>query len=110
MGFERFARRLALRGKTFVRATSASNQFAGRLSVASGDATATVSTSVVKSESLIFHSWQSETAPAVGQAFSIRVSTTVDGGYFQFAATKTSSAGGTNNFSTGGTITWEIRN
>jgi len=50
-----------LRGPVLTKAQSASNQFAGRTTLASGSATVTVSTTSVKSDSIIFHALQAAT-------------------------------------------------
>lgn len=69
-----------LRGPFTTKAGSSVNQWAGRTAVASGIATATVSTTVVNSNSIILTAFQSSVASNVAQA--IRVSSLASGAYF----------------------------
>ena len=72
-----------LRGPLTTRATSASNQWAGRTtSVGSGTATVTVSTTSVKSDSIIMYGYESNVASNATQA--IKTNSVVDGSYFGF--------------------------
>lgn len=70
-----------LRGPLTTKAGSASNQWAGRTaSVASGTATVTVSTTSVKSDSLITYGYESNVASNATQV--IKVNSIVDSAFF----------------------------
>ncbi len=69
-----------LRGPLTTQAQSSVNQWAGRTAVASGIATATVSTRAVNSDSIILTAFQSSVASNVAQV--IRVSSLATGSYF----------------------------
>ena len=69
-----------LRGPLTTKAGSAVNQWAGRTAVLSGVATATVSTTVINSDSIILTAFQSSVASNVAQV--VRVSSLASGAYF----------------------------
>ena len=73
---------LLLRIPLTCRAQSASNQFAGATLLASGSATVVVSTSAVKSNSLLMLGVRALTDQASGFAVPIEVRTMVDGARF----------------------------
>lgn len=74
-----------LRGPLTTKATSSANQWAGRTSVLSGVATATVSTFLVNSDSLIATQGVSAVASNVAQV--IKVTSMSDSNYFGFTIT-----------------------
>jgi hypothetical protein len=87
-----------------VRATSGmTGQFAGRTTLNSGTATATVSTTNIKSDSLVFHGFQIATTASSGTGWGIGVSSVVHG--VSFAVGYTDGQGR----APGGTIMWEIK-
>lgn len=77
-------RRAMLRDPMMVSAASKSNQFAGRTTISSGSATQVVSTSVVNSDSLIFHTMVGNANVASGSARFFEVKTIAPGAYFTF--------------------------
>jgi hypothetical protein len=74
-----------LRAAPITKANSSPTQFAGRTAVASGTGTATVSTTAVKSDSLIQVSFYSNVASNVAQV--IKTCSLVDGSYFGMTVT-----------------------
>ena len=62
--------------------TSDANQFAGRTTLSSGSATVVISTTVVNSDSLIFHSREGNANVASGTNRVTEVKTISAGGYF----------------------------
>lgn len=74
--------RAILRGPLTTRAASAANQWAGRTTLSSGSATVTISTTIVKSDSLIFPAVQAATNQASGVSRSIEVKTISPGNFF----------------------------
>ncbi len=77
-------RRVLFTGIQTTRAQSASNQFAGRTTLNSGDTTVTVSSSVVTSDSIILHGMEANTSQSSGFAAPIDVMSIVDGSHFTF--------------------------
>ena len=69
-----------LRGPLATKASSASNQWAGVSTVLSGTATITVSTTNVKSNSVILHGQRSQANSSV----ALEVKSIVDSSYFSF--------------------------
>ena len=98
-------RRALFTGPGMVRTTAGPNQFAGLTALASGTATATVSTTVVNSDSIILHAFQANsTSVASGAAgVDLCVNSIVSGVSFAFA-----NQDGIGR-APGGTIMWEIR-
>ncbi len=97
-------RRPFFHGPASVRTTAGPQQFAGRTALASGTASVTVSTAVVNSDSIIFHSFQANTTTAgSGTQFSTVVSSIVSG--ISFALGTADGQGR----QPGGTFMWEIR-
>ncbi len=76
--------RAFFRGPPFILANSGPSQFAGRITINSGSATVTVSTSIVKSDSIILHDVESNTLQSSGVAAPINVMSVVDGAHFSF--------------------------
>ena len=74
-----------MKGPLTTLAGSASNQFAGRTSMNSGDTTVTVSTTTVASDDLIKYGWQSAVDSNVAQ--DIKVNTISPGNHFGFTVT-----------------------
>ena len=74
------------KGNIYTPANSLSNQQAGRSSIGSGDATVTVSTTAVKSDSIIQLAIESNTRQNSGVARGIEVSSIVDSSYFILAS------------------------
>lgn len=74
--------RAILRGPLTVRAASASNQFAGRTTLASGSATVTISTTVVQSDSIILLTAEAATNQASGFAKPPEVKSISPGNFF----------------------------
>jgi len=72
-----------IKSAPLVDATSSSNQYVGRVAVASGDSTVTVSTQVVNSDSIIMLSYQ--TMVASHQSLAVSVSTISPGNFVTFA-------------------------
>lgn len=96
--------RAFLRAPLAVRATSGmAGQFAGRTTLNSGTATATVSTTNIKSDSLVFHGFQVATLCGSGVGYTIGVSSIVHG--VSFAVGYIDGQGR----APGGTVMWEIR-
>lgn len=62
--------------------TGAANAYAGITQIASGSASVTVSTTTVKSDSIIMPTLQSLTNTSSGFGPSVEVRSIVDGGYF----------------------------
>ena len=73
-----------LRGPLRTRASSASNQWAGRTTLNSGDATVAVSCSVVQSDSLIMYGVEANTRQDSGVGAAIEVMSIIDGSGFAF--------------------------
>ena len=73
-----------LRGPLRTRASSASNQWAGRTTLNSGDATVAVSCSVVQSDSLIMYGVEANIRQDSGVAAHIEVMSIIDGSGFAF--------------------------
>lgn len=71
-----------LKGPLHTSVSGAANAWSGITSIASGSATVTVSTTVVKSDSLILCGLQSLTDTSSGFGRPVEVRTIVDGGYF----------------------------
>ena len=74
-----------LRAALTTEARSANNQWAGRTSITTAAATATVSTTAVASDSLIIYTLQLATAQASGTRIGLRTKTIADGSYFTIA-------------------------
>ena len=97
-------RRPFLKGPMALETTAGENQFAGRTSLASGTAFATISTAIVNSDSLIQATFQVNTTTASGVAFAaMGVNSIVSGVSFTFG-----SVDGVGR-APGGVIMWEIR-
>ena len=94
----------ALRGPLRTRASSRANQWAGLTTLNSGDATVVVSTTAVRSNSIIRFGAQSTTRQASGTRIGLEVSTVIDGGSFTFATADGIA------FGRDTTIMWEILN
>ncbi len=77
--------RAILRGPLSTEAGSKNDQWAGRTSITTAAATATVSTTAVSSDSLIFYNIQLATAQASGTRIGLRTKAVVDGAYFTIA-------------------------
>ena len=73
-----------LRGPLRTRASSASNQWAGRTTLSSGDATVAVSCSTVQSDSLIMYGVEANTRQDSGVGAAIEVMSIIDGSGFAF--------------------------
>ena len=73
-----------LRGPAYTEANSGPSQFAGRTTLSSGSATVVISTSVVKSDSLIFAQPEANTRQSSGVAQPIEVMSIADGAHFSF--------------------------
>ena len=73
-----------LRGPLRTRASSASNQWAGRTTLNSGDATVAVSCSVVQSDSIIQYGIEANTRQDSGVGAAIEVMSIIDGSGFAF--------------------------
>ena len=73
-----------LRGPMRTRASSASNQWAGRTTLNSGDATVTVSTTTIKSDSIIQYGVEANTRQDSGVASPIEIMSIQDGVSFAF--------------------------
>lgn len=77
------APRFTSTGPGQVATTSASNQFAGRTNITSASATVVISTSIVKSDSIVFLGFQLPSNEAVTTSLGpLCVKTISDGGYF----------------------------
>ncbi len=76
--------RAFFRGPPFTLAASHQYQFAGRTTLSSGSATVVVSTSVVKSDSIILRTPESNTRQSSGVAQPIEVMSIADGSHFTF--------------------------
>jgi hypothetical protein len=96
--------RAFLRAPMGVRATSGmAGQFAGRTTLASGTATATVSTTNIKSDSLVHMTFQCATLATSGTAGTFGVSSIVHGVSMSIGYVDGAGRG------PGGTLMWEIR-
>lgn len=96
--------RAFLRAPLALRATSGmAGQFAGRTTLASGTATATVSTTNIKSDSLVSLGFQIATTCGSGIGYNIGISSLVHG--VSFAVGYLDGQGR----APGGTVMWEIR-
>ncbi len=84
MGLEQLWRG-QLRGPLLTKAASATNQWAGRTSIASGDATAVVSTTLVNSDSIILLGCESATRQSSGLGQPIEVSCISPGNWFELS-------------------------
>jgi|SRR3989304_3104065 len=73
-----------LQGPLSVKTNSAANQFSGITTLGSGGATVTVSTTAVKSNSLILHSVRGTSNVNSATGKTIEVKSIVDGSYFSF--------------------------
>ncbi len=73
-----------LRGPLRTRASSASNQWAGRTTLNSGDATVAVSCSTVQSDSIIQYGIEANTRQDSGVGAGIEVMSIIDGSGFAF--------------------------
>lgn len=82
--------------------TGDTNAYAGRTSLASGTAFATISTRVVNSDSIINATFQVTTTTVSGLAFALGVSSIVDGVSFAYGCLD-----GVGR-APGGTIMWEV--
>lgn len=71
-----------LKGPLSTKSNSSANQFAGRTTLGSGGATVTVSTTMVKSDSIILLGAQANSAVNSATGKSIEVKTIVDSSYF----------------------------
>jgi len=92
-----------LRGPLKTKSSSNSNQWAGRTTIASGDATQVVSTSAINSDSIVLYGLEANTRQNSGFGNQIEVSSIVSGSYFLFAW-----ADGNNLPPRGTTIMWNI--
>lgn len=97
-------RRAFLTGPMLTRASSGPNQFAGRTTLNSGSATVTVSSTVVKSDSIIMLAVEANTRQDSGVAAPIEVMSVFEGGHF------TLGTAGTETLARDTTIMWEIKN
>lgn len=91
------------KGQTGVKANSASNQFAGQTTLGSGQATVTMSTTAVNSDSLVFLQQMHVTAQASGVARTMAVRSINPGNAFVVGW----SDGAAQAFDT--TVMWEIK-
>lgn len=82
MSVKGFLSNVLLRNPLTTRANSSPSQFAGVTQLASNAATVTVSTTAVKSNSMILLTQQALTNQTSGQSTAIEVRTIVDGSYF----------------------------
>jgi hypothetical protein len=73
---------ILLRTPMTTRAASGPGQFSGNTAVASNATTVTISTTAVRSDSLIFLTAQALTNQASGSSTTLEVRTIVDGSYF----------------------------
>lgn len=73
-----------LRGPLSTKTNSDAAQWAGRTTLSSGSNTVTVSTTVVKSDSVILFGIESNTRQSSGFAQPIEVCSLTDGSYFAF--------------------------
>lgn len=103
MSVRGFLSNVLLRNPLTVRANSSSNQFVGATVLGSGIATVVVSTTAVKSNSIIFLTTQALTNPASGAGRPIEIKTIVDGSYFVIG-----NADGYGILSRASTIFWMI--
>ena len=97
-------RRAFFTGPPVTKAQSASNQFAGRTTLSSGDATVAVSCSVVKSDSIILYGVEANTRQDSGVAAHIEVMSIIDGSGFAFGTA------GTETPARDTTIMWQLTN
>jgi hypothetical protein len=81
VGFEKFRRKLAI-PRMQLDANSYANQSAGITALASGTASIVISTSAVRSNSIIMLTSILRGAAVVGSAFSLHVNTITHGGFF----------------------------
>ena len=98
-------RRALFTGPGSVLSAAGANQFAGRTALASGTASATISTTIVNSDSIILHAFQvtSTSAASGSAAVDLCVNSIVSGVSFAFANQDGQGR------APGGTIMWEIR-
>jgi hypothetical protein len=96
-------RRAFFKDAVLLNTTAGANQFAGRTTLASGDAFSTISTAVVNSDSIIQATMQVNTNCGSGIGYLTVVSSIVSGKSFAYGY-----ADGQGR-APGGTIMWEIR-
>jgi hypothetical protein len=82
MGYKNLVDNILLRIPLALRANSGPGQFAGITAVASNATTVTISTTAVKSDSLIFLTAQALTNQASGSSTPLEVRSIVHGSYF----------------------------
>ena len=93
-----------LRGPLRTRASSASNQWAGRTTLSSGDATVAVSCSTVQSDSIIMYGVEANTRQDSGVGAAIEVMSIIDGSGFAFGTS------GGETLARDTTIMWSLMN